>query len=65
MFTSTAKVIVFIIMATFYFTGGTITDKVAFLTLSSFNQTTFIITIYLPHCKFNEFSMILIGKLEN
>ena len=52
MFASTTKVLVFIILVTFHFSGGTITDTIAFLTLSTFNQCTFLITIFIPHCKF-------------
>lgn len=40
---------VFIIMITFYSSGGKITETIAFLTLSTFNQCTFLITIFVPH----------------
>lgn len=52
LFASTTKVLVFIILVTFHFSGGTITDTIAFLTLSTFNQCTFLITIFIPHCEF-------------
>ena len=44
LFVSTTKVIVYIILVTFYMSGGLISDKTVFLTLSVFNQITFLIT---------------------
>ena len=45
---STTKTIVFIILATFYSSVGIITDRIAFLCLNVFSQTTFLITYILP-----------------
>ena len=39
----------FIILLTFYLSGGPITDKLVFLTLSVFNQTIFMVTVILPN----------------
>ena len=44
LFNSTTKIIVYIILVTFYMSGGLISDKTVFLTLSVFNQITFLIT---------------------
>ena len=48
LFASTTKVIVFIILLVYYFSYNTISDKVVFLTLSVFNQITFLITFFVP-----------------
>ena len=43
LFVSTTKIVVYIILVTFYMSGGLISDKIVFITLSVFNQVTFII----------------------
>ena len=48
LFSSSTKIIIYIILATFYFSGGLISDKIVFLTMSVFNQVTFILTGRLP-----------------
>ena len=49
LFASATKVIVFIVLVSYYFGGGAISDTVVFLTLSVFNQVTFLVTIFIPH----------------
>ena len=49
LFSSTTKMIVYIILVIFYFSGGLITDRVVFLCLSTFTQVTFLITVFVPH----------------
>ena len=48
LFTSSTKIIIYIILVTFYFSGGLISDKIVFLTMSVFNQVTFLLTGRLP-----------------
>ena len=49
LFTSSTKVLVFIVLVSYYFGGGVISDNVVFLTLSVFNAVTFLVTILIPH----------------
>ena len=48
-FSSISKIIVYIILATFYVSGGIVTDKIAFLCLSVFSQLTILYSKYFPN----------------
>ena len=65
LFTSTTKVLVFIILLTFYLSGGEITDRIVFLTLSVFQQTTFMVTVILPNFILNYSNFMITIKRFN
>lgn len=58
LFASTTKIIVFIILLTFYLANGSMTAEIAFLVLSVFNQTTGLITILIPNCVFSTLNFL-------
>ena len=47
-FSSVSKIIVYIILATFYVSGGIVTDTIAFLCLSVFNQIAVLYSKFFP-----------------